>query len=299
VQVIDYYPDGDLRLNEKNSSFDEKNKFTGHEYDEDTSLSYMIARYQNGKTGKFLSIDPVYNAVGNEGLLQEKTGLSLQKYLENPQGLNSYSYTVNNPLKHVDPTGERVELWSRGLNNMQYRGVDFGQAGVHTFVKITPDNPKDFGQKEGYSYTLGGYSKDVNGNKMLVKGRNTTNDPTMSVSDAKLVKPVETPNGMSDTQFVNEIQGLYDGYNDSESYNLFGNGKDGYNCNNFSSSLVIGAGSKVPDKYRPFGRNPGLKRTMPSITSKQQPSKFKNFTNNIKSKASSWHQTIKNKLNKN
>ena len=41
-QVLDYYPFGGIRLNEKTTAFDEQRKFTGQEYDEDTNLHYFL-----------------------------------------------------------------------------------------------------------------------------------------------------------------------------------------------------------------------------------------------------------------
>ena len=95
VQVADYYPFGDLRLDVKAGAFDEQRKFTGHEYDEDVGLTYAGARYYNQTTGRWLSQDPVFI---------DLSLLSVQ--LEDPQSWNSYSYARNNPLILTDPTGE-------------------------------------------------------------------------------------------------------------------------------------------------------------------------------------------------
>ena len=97
AQVLDYYPFGDIRLNEQESSFDEQRKFTGHEFDSDTDLNYMVARYQNPSIGRFISVDPAVDR-------------NPQKFLKNPQLLNSYSYARNNPLILVDLDGETPVL---------------------------------------------------------------------------------------------------------------------------------------------------------------------------------------------
>ena len=110
ISLTDYYPFGTIRVNENNTDFDNSHKFTGHEYDDETDLTYMKARYYDGEMGRFLSVDPVYSSVGNTKLLEKKTGLTLTTYLENPQLLNSYSYTANNPLKHVDANGEFMHV---------------------------------------------------------------------------------------------------------------------------------------------------------------------------------------------
>ncbi|MEK7535964.1 MAG: RHS repeat-associated core domain-containing protein [Patescibacteria group bacterium] len=105
-QVIDYYPFGGIRLNDQNSSFDEQRKFTGQEYDKDTNLHYYGQRYYNQDVGRFLSQDPVHLLIGDSQRFKEKAERSLEFHLSNPQSLNSYSYTINNPLKYVDETGE-------------------------------------------------------------------------------------------------------------------------------------------------------------------------------------------------
>jgi RHS repeat-associated protein len=53
-----------------------------------TGLYYLRARYYDPVAGRFLSKDPV------AGLLND------------PQTLNPYVYTVNNPVNYVDPSGE-------------------------------------------------------------------------------------------------------------------------------------------------------------------------------------------------
>jgi hypothetical protein len=41
VQTLDYYPFGSLRINQKSTAFDDARKFTGHEYDAASGLTYM------------------------------------------------------------------------------------------------------------------------------------------------------------------------------------------------------------------------------------------------------------------
>ena len=86
VQLIDYYPFGDLRTDQWTGVFDEQKKFAGYDYDGDVELSYMAARYQNPAIGRFLSINPML--INNIN----------QELLFNPQRLNTYSYARNNPI---------------------------------------------------------------------------------------------------------------------------------------------------------------------------------------------------------
>ena len=102
-ELLDYYPYGKIRLDEATSTFKTSRKYTGHNYDEDTDLNYMQARYQDGNTRRFLSQDPMFQAIGTDLSGFERTQNQL---LSNPQELNSYSYVVNNPLKYKDQTGE-------------------------------------------------------------------------------------------------------------------------------------------------------------------------------------------------
>lgn len=95
-ELTDYYPYGALRLDESLSGFSEQRKFAGHEYDVDTGLSYMDARYYNGSIGRFISQDPAFRSI--------HTGLA------DPQVINSYSYARNNPLAYIDPNGHRPTL---------------------------------------------------------------------------------------------------------------------------------------------------------------------------------------------
>ena len=69
-------------------------KFTGHERDEEgpasRALDYMRARYCSPELGRFLTMDPARSAK-----------------LSTPQTWNKFSYVMNNPIKFVDPDGER------------------------------------------------------------------------------------------------------------------------------------------------------------------------------------------------
>ena len=98
VQTLDYYPFGCLRVNKQDANFNERKKFTGYEFDSSTGLNYANARYQNPDQGRFISQDPVFQNVGVDN--RTKT------VLLDPQQLNSYSYSRNNPLVYTDPNGE-------------------------------------------------------------------------------------------------------------------------------------------------------------------------------------------------
>jgi RHS repeat-associated protein len=70
-------------------------KFVGKEKDQETGLYYFGARYMDAKIGRFVSVDP--------------KGIS-EKDLLNPQRLNRYNYSLNNPYRYIDPDGREVTI---------------------------------------------------------------------------------------------------------------------------------------------------------------------------------------------
>jgi RHS repeat-associated protein len=90
LEVLDYYPYGNVRLDEQTGTYQNDYKYTGKELDEGTNLYYYGARYYDAQIGRFMSLDPW----GGD--------------IKDPQSLNKYSYTLNNPLKYTDPSGKCV-----------------------------------------------------------------------------------------------------------------------------------------------------------------------------------------------
>jgi len=70
-------------------------RFTGKERDVETDLDYFAVRYSQTNVGRFLNVDPL---------------LALGQHLRFTQTWNRYAYTVNNPLRYVDPSGESIRL---------------------------------------------------------------------------------------------------------------------------------------------------------------------------------------------
>jgi RHS repeat-associated protein len=76
------------------------NHSTGKERDAETGLDYFGARYYSGAQGRFLGADPITVTPAR---------------MADPQQLNLYAYTRNNPLKYIDPTGMYID--TRYLND--------------------------------------------------------------------------------------------------------------------------------------------------------------------------------------
>lgn len=104
AQTLDYYPFGTARVNSQ-AGFNESRKFTGHEYDSTSDLTYANARYYDQDTGRFLSQDPAFLEIG-AARFEKDYKRPLQAHVQAPQILNSYGYALNNPILYSDPSGE-------------------------------------------------------------------------------------------------------------------------------------------------------------------------------------------------
>src|SRR5690625_3364472 len=87
-QHFEYLPFGETLVEEHLNSYNSPFKFNGKEYDAETGNYYYGARYMNPKWSTFLTPDPA---------------------LESYPSISPYAYTLNNPVRYVDPTGMFVE----------------------------------------------------------------------------------------------------------------------------------------------------------------------------------------------
>jgi RHS repeat-associated protein len=89
-----------------------RNKFTGKELDPETGLYYYGARYLDPKTGRWLSGDPAMgeyfpSAPVSDEARKRNGNLPGQGGVFNYVNLHAYHYAGNNPVKYVDPDGEK------------------------------------------------------------------------------------------------------------------------------------------------------------------------------------------------
>jgi RHS repeat-associated protein len=98
AQWFDYAPYGSLIASYNTGTTTAARQYIGQMYDQGTGLSYLNARYYSSLQGQFLSQDPMFG------------GDPRQQVLTDPQSLNAYSYSENNPIIKKDPTG-RIAGW--------------------------------------------------------------------------------------------------------------------------------------------------------------------------------------------
>jgi RHS repeat-associated protein len=120
-------------------------RFTGHERDAvpgapGHDLDYMRARYYGPMMERFMSVD--------KGPVEP----------ERPQSWNRYSYTMNNPLVYVDPTGNWFALYS--FRNDSIEQQFWATLGAKTGLAVSNNNGKI------------DYARDANGKPVIAKDAN-------------------------------------------------------------------------------------------------------------------------------
>jgi RHS repeat-associated protein len=84
---------------------------TQKERDIETGLDYFGARYHSSAQGRFTSSDPYNPIVDSE---EEE---DFAQYLGQPQNWNRCVYVWNNPLRYIDPNGEKVYVVTYTFGN--------------------------------------------------------------------------------------------------------------------------------------------------------------------------------------
>lgn len=100
---------GNRTTNQKYSSNadDTRKKFATYQRDVETGLDFAQSRYYSPMQGRFTSPDEFKGGPDELFDFEEDASTNPTFYadLENPQSLNKYQYTYNNPYKYTDPNG--------------------------------------------------------------------------------------------------------------------------------------------------------------------------------------------------
>jgi RHS repeat-associated protein len=120
-----------------------KQKFTQKERDNESGLDYFGARYYSSVQGRFTSPDP-YMIIfeKNKGRNQSERETRVRTYISQPQIWNKYAYTLNSPVRNVDPDGR---CSAPALKN--------GQAGIciEAFIAASRLNVVGKGDARGFN----------------------------------------------------------------------------------------------------------------------------------------------------
>lgn len=131
-QELQYYPFGQTRKDNQYGNLTQSNQYIGQNFDQETDLSYLNARYYDGERGQMLSQDPVFLGVG----VDERSTL----ILKDPQLQNSYGYSRNNPLIYKDPNGElaflAMPVIAATLTAFEYFGYSMAAVGVYNLTNV-------------------------------------------------------------------------------------------------------------------------------------------------------------------
>ena len=104
-------------------------RYTGQENNPNSNLYYYGQRYYDPSVGRFTQPDPVSKYLNDPQKLNKATGQDLQKLLENPQALNEYSYTQNNPIRYTDPNGESAAYYGIGVGGVLGMAYSYKRVG--------------------------------------------------------------------------------------------------------------------------------------------------------------------------
>ena len=142
-QHIEYVPFGEVFIEERNNTWNTPYLFNAKELDEETGMYYYGARYYEPRLSLWMSTDPMQERYPN---------------------INSYCYTSNNPIKFIDPDGEKLVL--AGSRQDRMKVLKFLQ-------RLTNDNL--FVNRKTGEVTIGG-KRWSNRNKNLKTGTSLLRD---------------------------------------------------------------------------------------------------------------------------
>ena len=115
VQHIEYVPYGEVFIEERNNVWNTPYLFNAKEFDEETGLYYYGARYYDSRLSMWYGVDALAEKYPNMG---------------------GYVYCVGNPVKFVDPDGEKVKIT---VVITRIENKSFGSIGTGTITVVDED----------------------------------------------------------------------------------------------------------------------------------------------------------------
>jgi RHS repeat-associated protein len=151
-----------------------RQRFTSKERDTESGLDYFGMRYYGSTRGRFTSVDPLL-----------ETGDP-----EDPQSWNRYTYTFNNPLMYIDPTGGfavstaalTAALANQKKEQEKHRAIKFELLGGVTVLGKTVNIYVATGQSKEYRDTV---FKNVKGAAKIIN--DAAADGKLTAEDKKVI----------------------------------------------------------------------------------------------------------------
>ncbi len=176
-------------------------------------------------------------------------------------GPNTYVYGRSNPLKYIDPNGLAVYVGQHAaFVNSQHNPFN------HAAIVLRPDNPQDFinhplfSSTNGREATLGGqaFGEGFGLFGRLTSALNYQGDAASNLND---LTQVCRPEGISDTEFINNLINAASSYNNRALYDPFPDPFGlTFNSNSYVSGVLRATGAVPP--FLP-GYRPGYNRPLP------------------------------------
>jgi RHS repeat-associated protein len=166
-QHMQYLPFGELFVNQQNSTYDTRYKFSAKELDPETNYTYFGARYYDSDLSVWLSVDPMSDKYPN---------------------LSPYMYVAGNPLNYTDPNGDTIRP-SKALmaNRIAYKGYLifmssnagkrfqrlYGEGGRYYHISVVFDideNEEGKGRTDPYIVNNSGEEREAKTGDVLQEG---------------------------------------------------------------------------------------------------------------------------------
>ena len=172
-----YYYDAFGNITEQTGEVKNPIKYAGYQYDEETGVYYLNARYYDPKIARFLTED-TYRGDPSD-----------------PLSLNLYTYCANEPIKYTDPTGHLLIVDDGTVYNHHTGNIINTKTGETTKLK-DKDKDKDRDNK----------SKDNDKKKeeAIQRFYQAYNQVFRGVNLSKIPKPT-MPNAKKDTDEIGEL----------------------------------------------------------------------------------------------
>ena len=181
AQHIEYVPFGEVFIEERNNTWNTPYLFNAKELDEETGLYYYGARYMDPKISMWLGVDPM-----------------AEKY----PNLTGYCYTMDNPIKFIDPDGKQIKenkpkpslggilkRWGEKLKSLwrgdpNYKGSGWGHGVRRKLAELLHNDNKASNIAEAGLLSL------LQSDKIVLEGEalnKIKNDPAMVAFDNELI----------------------------------------------------------------------------------------------------------------